>query len=641
MTAATPVTVRFLPDNRTWRGEEATDLFLAAATCDILVEQPCGSKTICGKCRVRVVDGDLVAGAADERVLGADATAAGWRLGCQLLLDANATVEIPPVTRAVAAKSFGDDELIGPGFAAAVWTVDVEVPAADETRQHAAASRLARALGTDEATLSPTIHALSAAGASLARGERVQAVLDEGRLVHVQPADDAGPAGFGLAVDVGSTTLAIALVELASGHVAATASQLNPQVRWGGDIISRIDWAQTHAAQALQLHDTLVRALNSLITECVAAADIARSQVHAVAAVGNPTMLHTLLGVDATALGQAPYVGLWQGSWHGNARDLGLDLPVWTAAYVLPGVRSHVGADTVAAVLAAGFDQHDRPRLLIDLGTNSEVALGCRDFLVCTSTSAGPAFEGANIHHGMRAAPGAIDQVRIRPTGSVMVRTIAGEEATGICGSGLIDAAAELVQAGVIEPSGRMRPASELVGAAPDRLLERLVDPPGVGRAVWLAGPEERQVLLTASDVRQLQLVKGSIFAGVRTLLDHAGLCGNDLEEVLIAGAFGNYVRKTSAQAIGLVPQIDPERIRFIGNAAGAGARLALVSATARARAERLAAAADYIELAHRQDYHDAFVAAMAFPAPDHDTRAGPVPARSTARVEVDTEPVP
>jgi uncharacterized 2Fe-2S/4Fe-4S cluster protein (DUF4445 family) len=217
----------------------------------------------------------------------------------------------------------------------------------------------------------------------------------------------------------------------------------------------------------------------------------------------------------------------------------------------------------------------------------------------------------------MRASPGAIDQVRVRPTGSIMVRTIAAEDAVGICGSGVIDAVAELVRVGVVEPSGRMRAASELAGQAPVRLLDRLIEVSGGVRAVWLAGSTERPVLLTAGDIRQLQLVKGSIYAGVRMLLDHAGLRAEDLDAVLIAGAFGNYVRKTSAQAIGLVPSIDPERVRFVGNAAGAGARLALVSAEARARAELIAARAEYIELAHRPDYHDAFVDAMAFPAPE------------------------
>jgi uncharacterized 2Fe-2S/4Fe-4S cluster protein (DUF4445 family) len=612
----TTVAVRFVPENRTWRGDEPTDLFMAAATCDIMVEQPCGSRTVCGKCRVRVVEGTLPPGAADHRLIAAADVEAGWRLGCQLVLDSSATVEIPAISRAVASKSFGDDTMFADGFTPAVRSVRLSVPEPDESRQHAALTLLAEALGTDEDALAPAATVLRGLGATLALTRDIRVFLEESRLIHVTAGSDESPP-YGIAADIGSTTLAAALVELESGAVAASASQINPQVRWGGDIISRIDWAQANPDRAGELHASLLAALDALVGQCLDAAGAEAAQVHAIAAVGNPTMLHTLLGADIAPLGQAPYVGLWRGAWRGRAAELGLDLPPWTTALLLPGVRSHVGADTVAAILATGLADGDRPRLLIDLGTNSEVVLGCRDFLACTSTSAGPAFEGATIHHGMRAAPGAIDQVRIRPGGSVMVRTIAGEDPVGICGSGLIDAAAELVRTGVVEPSGRMRTASELEDMLPGQLLDRLVDTAGTGRAVRLAGSGQRPVLLTARDIRQLQLVKGSIFAGVRMLLAHAGIVEDDLEEVLIAGAFGNYIRKTSAQAIGLVPGIDPERVRFVGNAAGAGARLALVSADARARAESLAAAADYIELAHRIDYHDAFVDAMPFPSSD------------------------
>jgi uncharacterized 2Fe-2S/4Fe-4S cluster protein (DUF4445 family) len=251
--------------------------------------------------------------------------------------------------------------------------------------------------------------------------------------------------------------------------------------------------------------------------------------------------------------------------------------------------------------------------VLLDLGTNSEVVLATADGIVCTSTAAGPAFEGAHIHHGMRGVPGAIDLMRVRGNGSIQTHAIGGADPVGICGSGLIDAVSELLRTGVVEPSGRMRFVGELT-AAPARLRERLLELDGIGRAVWLAGTRERPVLLTASDVRQLQLVKGSIAAGMRILLDSRELSWSDVDAVLIAGAFGNFVRKTSAQTIGLVPDIDPERVLFVGNAAGAGARLALVSREARARAERIAVDADYIELAQHPEYPDAFVAALTFP---------------------------
>jgi uncharacterized 2Fe-2S/4Fe-4S cluster protein (DUF4445 family) len=316
------------------------------------------------------------------------------------------------------------------------------------------------------------------------------------------------------------------------------------------------------------------------------------------------------VGADTTPLGQAPYVGLWTREWTVRAREF--ELPVGKRALVrfMPMIRSHVGGDTVSAALACGIDRSEGWQAMIDLGTNSEVVVGNRRRMVATSTAAGPAFEGANIHHGMRAAPGAIDQVRISPDGRIVVKTVNNEAARGICGTGLVDAAAELVRMGVIAPSGYMKKGEELAGV-PEALRERCIKMTDGQSAVRLA----EEVVLTAQDVRQLQLIKGSIYAGLDILLQHLGIGLNDLERVNIAGAFGNFLRKSSAQAIGLVPNIDPEKVQFIGNAAGVGARMALVDAEARDRANRISETCEYVELAGHPGYQDAFVAAIPFPA--------------------------
>ncbi len=643
--------LRFLPDNRSWSADEPVDLVLAAAGCDILLEQPCGSRTVCGKCRVRVVEGDVPAGAEDLRLLGQAAVAEGWRLACRMTLAAPATIEVPPALRSTAAKSFGDDTLFTLPLDPPVRGVRVRIPEAQEVAHEAGAGphhpppgaleRLALALRAaagrprtngksapvqpDVAlgTLAPGAAALRELAAALRHGPEVRAWLDaDGRLLAVEPAGGETGAGpdCGLALDVGTTTVAVALVELARGEVLASASGLNAQTPFGADVISRIAHAQERAdgAGADALHRALVRGLDGLIARCLESAAVPAARVRALAAVGNPTMLHTLLGADPTSLGQAPYVGAWRGSWHGLAGELGLELPRGASAYLAPGVGSHVGADTIAAIVACGLDQAERPTLLVDLGTNSEVVLGCRDFILCASTSAGPAFEGATIRQGMRAAPGAIEQVRIRQSGSVMLRVVGGEEPVGLCGSGLVDAAAALLGAGVIEPSGRMRSREELEALVPPALAQRLLEDPeaGAGRAFLLGGVAGRQVLLTAADVRQLQLVKGSIAAGIRVLLARKALRLDDVAGVLLAGAFGNYLRKTSAQAIGLVPDIDPERVHFVGNAAGAGARAVLCDRGLRRRAEEAAARAEYVELADAPEYPDLFAAELAFPAP-------------------------
>jgi uncharacterized 2Fe-2S/4Fe-4S cluster protein (DUF4445 family) len=395
-----PFTVRFVPDDRLVVVDEPTELFLVAARGDLWIEQPCGQKTVCGKCRVRVTGAVPAVTLGDERLLSRGEIADGWRLGCQLQLTGACEVEIPPVARAVAAKSFGDDSLFADGV---------------EPR----AARLP----------------LSATAAS---------------------------APLGIAVDLGSTTVAAALVDLTDGRVRATASLLNPQIRFGADVISRIHHAQEHAGGNAALHEAAAQALRTAARLLCEQTGVEPGAIVEVVGVGNATMTHAALGEDVRPLGEAPYFGSFTESRAIDARAAGLDAAPGAVVRFLPMIRSHVGGDTVAAILATGLDQERGWRLLVDLGTNSEVVVGCAARLVAASTAAGPAFEGANIHQGMRAAPGAIDAVRVLSDGRVAVSTGASQPPVGLCGSGLIDAGAELCRAGIVAPSGYMRGAGEL-----------------------------------------------------------------------------------------------------------------------------------------------------------------------------------
>jgi len=413
---------------------------------------------------------------------------------------------------------------------------------------------------------------------------------------------------FGVAVDIGSTSLAAALVDLRTGQVRGTTSRVNPQVRHGADVISRIHFAQEHADGNRLLHAAVVEAIGEMIADLVGQADVDAGQVIAVTCAGNATMTHAAVGADITPLGQAPYRGSFTNERQFPARAFRWRTHTDAVATFLPMVGHHIGGDTVAGILSTGMDQSGPWQLLIDLGTNTEVVLGCQRELLATSTAAGPAFEGANIEHGMRAAPGAIDRVRVLANGRLVVGTVANQPARGICGSGLIDAVAELHRAGVIVDSGYMRSRAECeeAGVSP-RLCERLIEAPGSQRRVRF----DHDVMLTAQDVRQLQLVKGSIAAGIALVLAHAGVRAEELDAVFIAGTFGSFVRKESVQAIGLVPAIDPERVHFVGNAAGVGARMALVDARYRARGRHIAAQCTYLELAGHAGYEDAFIAAI------------------------------
>jgi uncharacterized 2Fe-2S/4Fe-4S cluster protein (DUF4445 family) len=554
--------IRFAPDGRSFRASGPTPLFMAAGACGIVLEQPCGALGTCGACRVRVAPGAPPPGREDRDLLSDDEIRNGWRLACRLVVSGPATIEIPPSARSSAGKSFGGDPPFG----------EDRVPVAG---------------------VRPTAQAL------------------------------------GLAVDIGSTSLAAALVDLADGRVVAFDSRLNPQVMYGADVISRIHYSMAQPDGLARLTAAVRGGIGDLVDALLAAAARTRDDVVVAACAGNPTMVQAWAGVPVAALGTAPYLAAWSGERQFRALDVGLPVGADTPVYVFPMVRSHVGSDAVAAAIACGLDSRDDPTLLIDLGTNTEVMIAAEGRFVATSAAAGPAFEGATIVHGMRAAPGAIDAVSVTPEGRLVFTTIANSAARGLCGSGLIDVVAELLRAGAISPSGHLRLPAPGEGALPAGLAGRMTSIDRQNAFIIAWGNEAHaghDVVLTARDVRQLQLVKASILAAATMLCRHLHIAEGDIASILLAGAFGNFVRKASALAIGLVPPIDPERVRFVGNAAGVGARMAVCDQRVRDRARALAARADYIELANDGAYQDLFLQLLAFPGSSGPAGSGRPP---------------
>ena len=609
--------IRFLPDDIVYEAGAAVDLYLAAAAAGIVVEQPCGSQGTCGRCRVRVVEGAPPPSDDDRRLFTQAELAGGWRLGCQLVLEAPAVIEIPAVARSLSGKSFGAnlpaEALVRP----VVTTMSMRFRSGDPL---AALDAVGAALGLGERALRASPAALTELAHARADAGGVSVAVHDGELLAAWAGD--GRPRYGLAVDVGTTSLAAALVSLSDGSVAASASSLNPQVAFGADVISRIRHTLDVPDGGSHLTEAVRIGLGTLVEELTAEAGCGPRDVVLSAVAGNPTMMHAWLGVPAASLGRAPYAAVWSDAMTIKAGSVGLPIHPNAAVLVFPLVRSHVGGDAVAAAVACGLDRPmrpdgDGPRLLIDLGTNTELLLACDSRLVATSAAAGPAFEGVSIRHGMRAAPGAIDVVSMSPDGRVATHAIGGLPAKGICGSGLIDAVAELLCAGVISPSGYLRKAAEVNASS---LATRLSPSDGQQAFTLVAGPDlAGAVRLTARDIREVQLAKGSIVAAATLLCRHAGLSPADLAEVLIAGAFGNYLRKSSALRIGLVPPIDPERVRLVGNAAGVGARLALLDRDVFARARALAARAEYVDLATHSGYQAAFIEALAFPRGETD----------------------
>ena len=436
---------------------------------------------------------------------------------------------------------------------------------------------------------------------------RITAVCHCGRVFAVEPGDTTGTL-YGLAVDVGTTTVVATLVNLIDGKAVAVASQTNSQVSYGDDVISRIEYTRSRPEGLSRLEHRIIDCVNQLIGEVCEKAAVSPWHIYEMTVAGNATMQHLFLGIPVEQIAQAPYVSAICEAVNVSAVTLKVEINPQGNVYVMPSVAAHIGGDTVAVSLATALRQSEAVNLAIDIGTNGELLLGNKERLLACSTAAGPAFEGARIGQGMRAAAGAIERVYIKE--DVEVSVIGGGAAKGICGSGLVDAVAELLEAGLIEVSGRLLGSDSLSGNVSDRLRRRIIET-NDGVSFVLVDAEQsgigKDILLTQRDIREVQLGKAAISAGVVMLMESLGVGLDEIEHLFLAGAFGNYIRPESALRMGLLPAMPLSSVKFVGNAAGTGARQVLVSGAARRHAEQLARQIEYVELAGQSRFQDIF----------------------------------
>jgi len=603
------VELEFLPDKRRVRVAAGTSIAEAAEKAGIELEAPCGGEGHCGKCRVKIMRAAPAAVAEEVKLLGEDLVHAGFRLACRCRPETDLTIYIPPQSRrieqSILVEGIARELVLDP----AIIKCDVRLPEPSLDDQRGDLDRLLCAAARPRARCDLTLLRGLSAGLRSAAWE-VTAVFAADELVAVEPGDTSG-SNYGIAFDIGTTTIVGYLIDLTTGRQVAVASDTNAQVAHGEDVVTRIQFASEHANGLALLRKDVVGVVNHIIRACCRSAGIAVEQIYEATVVGNTCMHHLLLGLPPEQLAVLPYVATVTAAQYLRATDVDIAINPAGRAYVLPNIAGFVGADTVGVILAADLDHSDALRVAIDIGTNGEVVVAGGGRIIACSTAAGPAFEGATISRGMRATSGAIDSVTIGD--DVSFTTINGGSARGICGSGLIDAAAELRRAGVVEETGRMLPPSRAGELAPaiGRRLRGDDDRP----EFVLAWPEQTDdgepLTLTARDVRQLQLAKGALYAGVDILLEEIGAEASQVEEILLAGAFGNYVKRESAVAVGLIPALPVERIRSIGNAAGVGAKLALAAHPMRERAEELVGRVEYVELSRRPDFHMRFADAM------------------------------
>ena len=599
------------PGGRVVKVRSGTTLAVAAGLAGLEVELPCGGKGRCCQCAVKA-EGLLSAPTPVEKsAFRRGLLKEGQRLMCQTKVLGKAVVRVPETALSASAQIMEEGGVQG------AWALDPNVrrvvldlapPSMED--QAGDRERLERALRKAGAA-GPAfdLPVLRDLGQKLRDGSFRCAVT----LVGNEVADVRPPPGgrvLGMAFDIGTTTVVGYLIDLASGRELAVASALNPQVRHGFDVISRIVYG-IERADGVEVLSRLIRDLmGRLMGEACLRADVSSGDVYEVCVAGNTTMTHLFLGIDPHYLALAPYVPVTSAAVSVKAASLGLPMHPGGSVYVLPGIGSFIGADTTGVILSTCFDEDRGPGLAIDIGTNGEIV--GRDGsgrLFALSTAAGPAFEGSKISSGLRGMRGAIEHVSA--SGSrLSVRTIGGVDPVGICGSGLVDALAVMRRAGVLDETGRLAGPDK---KSPGRALRRRVVPGPSGPEFVIAkgGRNGTPVAVTQKDIRELQLAKGAITAGVKIMLARMGADEGDLTEVLIAGAFGSYIDKANARAIGLLPNVALDLIKAVGNAAGEGAKAALLSGKARDEAEATVRRVTVINLAHAGDFQKRFIEGM------------------------------
>lgn len=582
---------------------------------DIRIDATCGGRGRCGRCKV-VVHGPVSEVSEDEQLLLAkEELAGGVRLACYARPLGDVRVDIPASkTELVQILTEGSDQAVQvePDISKECLFVEkpqLESPAGDR-------ERLLAALGnsSEGAEYKIPLRVMVDLPEVLRKGDHKVTVTRWRNHIVALDGGDTTHELYGLAFDIGTTTVVGGLIDLRQGKELAVAARLNGQAAYGADVISRVEYASNGASQLRRLQQAVVDTLNGIIAELEDKTGISSEKIHRVVLVGNTCMQHLVLGVSPSYIARSPYTPAFSHRIDVTAAQLKLAVNSEAVVTLLPNVAGFVGADTVGVVLSTGLAHQSRRVVVIDIGTNGELVISYKGQMVSCSTAAGPAFEGAQISSGMRAGEGAIEFVEIGE--DVKSSVIGGTRPRGICGSGLIDLVAELLRVGIIDETGRLQDPSEVEGLSPD-LVSRIRSGETGSEFVVAWAPETadgNDIVLTQRDIRELQLAKGAIRAGTRILQKVLNITDEDIDELLLAGAFGNYIRKESAMGMGLLPPIPLDRIRSVGNAARVGARLCLVSRWYLEEASRLALEIDYVELSGRPDFQEAFMDAMLFP---------------------------
>jgi len=619
--------ITFLPEKKTISVQKGTTILQALGKAGIHIDIPCGGEGICGKCKILIKRGIPEVSSTEQGLLSEVEIKQGFRLACQTKLETDTVIEIPQEIRLDFKKVYssnlkGDIGRTNHDFIlkSNLKKVFLVLKKSSLTYQQSDWERIKEALLLKEANITPhlqiNIETLKRLPGLIKEADNnITVTICDDELIDIER-DDTTKKCYGMAFDIGTTTVVGYLVNLEDGEELSAVAKTNPQATYGDDVISRIGFAQENEGGLEKLQRVIIHAINDIITETAKRAKINKDNIYKASIAGNTCMHHLLLGLNPSNIASSPYIPVIKESLNLKAKDIsGLFLQPNANIYILPNISAFVGADISAGVLATGMWKSEKAILFVDLGTNGEIVLGFNKKLWACSAAAGPAFEGARISHGMRAAEGAIDRVKIDHH-QFIYHSIKDGKVRGICGSGLIDLLAEMLNLGLIDKTGRLINQENCHSKISEEIKNRIIKSEKGYRFLLTRGKETENgnpIFLTQKDIREVQLAKAAIFAGIKILLKEANILLSDIDKVFLAGAFGNFINKGSASRIGLIPRISLDKIESVGNAAGRGAEITLFSEEMKKIGQKITKEIIYIELSSRSDFQKEFVDAMFF----------------------------
>lgn len=616
------IKITFLPDKKNIKVNKETTILEALESVRININVPCGGKGICGKCKILINKGITTTTPIEEELLSGEEIKKGFRLACQTKIFRDTVIEIPSEIRLDFKRVFssnlkGDINRIKNNFSLDTNLkkvfLNLKKPSLDDQRSDWGRIKDGLSLKKIEniSNLKISVEILKKIPILIRRANfKITVTLYNNEIIDIEKGDTT-KSSYGIAFDIGTTTVAGYLVDLNTGEELSAIAKTNLQNIHGDDVISRIGFTQKRKENLEILQREIVNILNEIIKEIVQKAGVNINNIYKITIAGNTCMHHLLLGFNPSNIAPSPYIPVIKESLNLKAKDIPrLSLEPTVNVFILPNISAFVGADIVAGILAICMWKNEKISLFIDLGTNGEIVLGSKRKMWTCSTAAGPAFEGARISSGMRAVEGAIDKVKI-DNKSIDYRAIKDGKVRGICGSGLIDLIAELLKLGLINKSGKLIDREECNSELSEEIKKRIIKGKKGNKFLLVKSKEtenEKPIYLTQRDIREVQLAKAAIYAGVKILLREANIPPEDIQKILLAGAFGNFIDKKSAIRIGLIPYLPLEKIESAGNAAGRGAEIVLLSEKTRKICERISKDIKYIELSSRADFQEEFV---------------------------------